>query len=134
MRKKQHNSSPGFTLIEVVCVLFIIGLISALCLPQLKKLRLEDATSGETKIICDVLKDARYRSITERVAVDVLFKDEHIYLNGEEKSRLSPDIKSSTNPFWFYPSGRATPGEIMVEDCTIIVSVSGRLRIEKTRD
>ncbi len=132
--KKQHNSSLGFTLIEVVCVLFIIGLISALCLPQLKKLRIEDTTSGETKIICSVLKDARYRSITERVAYGVLIEDGCIWLGKEESSRLSPVVKSSPNPFCFYPSGRATPGEIMVDDCTIIVSVSGRLRIEKTRN
>ncbi|MBI4753395.1 prepilin-type N-terminal cleavage/methylation domain-containing protein [Candidatus Desantisbacteria bacterium] len=134
MWRKQHGSFCGFTLIEVVCVLFIIGLISALCLPQLKKLRVEDTASGETKIICDTLKDARYRSITEGVAYDVLFKDERIWLKGEEKSRLSPVVTFSTNLFWFYPSGKATPGEIMVDDCTIIVSVSGRLKIEKTRD
>jgi len=134
MWRNQRNSSHGFTLIEVVCVLFIIGLIAALCLPQLKKLMIEDKTSGETKIICDTLKDARYSSITEGVAYDVLFKDEHIWIKGEEKSRLSSVVIFSTNPFWFYPSGRATPGEIMVDDHMIIVSISGRLKVEKTID
>ncbi len=133
---KKHLSH-GFTLIEILCVLFIIGLIAGLCLPQLKRLKVEDESVGDIGIICHALKHARYHSITEKIPYQVSFSDECIVINNvtqDKKFLQETQVSSSNNPFWFYPTGRATPGEIVCNDQTIIINASGRFNIEKARD
>ncbi|MBI4778628.1 prepilin-type N-terminal cleavage/methylation domain-containing protein [Candidatus Desantisbacteria bacterium] len=133
---KLCRSFHGFTLVETLCVLFIIGLIAGLCLPQLKKLRTEDESTRDIEIICHALKDTRYRSITEKIPYQVSFSDECITVNGiwQEKFSHGTQIGSSNNPFWFYPTGRATPGEIVCNEQTITVNASGRFKIEKSSE
>jgi prepilin-type N-terminal cleavage/methylation domain-containing protein len=128
-----NTSFHGFTLIEVLCVLFIIGLISGLCLPQIKRLSVEDESSHDIGIICQTLRYARDHSITERIPYQVSFSDECIIVNNvshDEKFSQGTQISSSNNPFWFYPTGRATHGKIVCNEQTITVNSSGR----STRD
>ncbi|MFH1860585.1 MAG: prepilin-type N-terminal cleavage/methylation domain-containing protein [bacterium] len=130
---KGKRLALGFTLIEVLCVLFIIGLIAGLCLPQLKRLKIGDESVGDIGIICHVLKYAHYHSIAERIPYQVFFSDRYIIVNGVSlKEELSPGahVSPSNNPFWFYPTGKATPGEIICDEQKIIITVSGRFRIE----
>ncbi|MEK7275223.1 MAG: prepilin-type N-terminal cleavage/methylation domain-containing protein [Candidatus Desantisbacteria bacterium] len=131
------TKTAGFTLIEVLCVLLIIGLIAGLCLPQLKRLRVENEFVGDIGIICRALRYARDHSITERIPYQVSFSDECVTVNNvsqEEKFSHRAQVSSSNNPFWFYPTGRATPGEVVCNGQTITVNASGRFRTEEKRD
>src|SRR5262245_48400431 len=73
-RRIRGSAGPrGFTLLELLVVLAIVGLLAAVTLPAMKGMRQSNALSAANRQLLDDLAAARQRAIKDGTVVMVLF-------------------------------------------------------------
>lgn len=70
-RQRSLSSMSGFTLIEVMIVIVILGIIAALAVPTFRPIAADAELSAATEQIASVLHQARMRAISDRRCVRV---------------------------------------------------------------
>jgi len=63
----------GFTLIEMLVVIAVIGIVAAISVPALKNFRRVDADAAATRQLADEIANARQRAISQRSDVYLVF-------------------------------------------------------------
>src|SRR5262245_54570371 len=71
--QQRRYIAAAFTLVELLVVLLIIGLLTALSLPALKGLGQSNTMASATRQLIDDLALARHRAIVGRTTVHVVF-------------------------------------------------------------
>ncbi len=72
-------SSPGFTLLELLVVVGIIGILASMTIPSLKGLGRANKTAAANRQILDDLSAARLRAISERTTVYMVFLPPNLF-------------------------------------------------------
>jgi len=149
--KQWKKSSNGFTLIELVSVITILGLLSIIVVPDFKK------TFGKYKLevaaqeLAQNIRLTQQKSITEGVSYKIVFdlnrKDNYQMLSGRQGKLIK--LPSGVYFDWttysevdktlvFYPTGAPNRGGTIAitngkETLYVIVSIAtGRVRIGQT--
>ena len=73
LRPLQVRRRSGFTLVEMLMVLIIIGLILSIALPGIKGLKRTNVEANANRQLLDDLALARQRAIVGRTTVHVIF-------------------------------------------------------------
>src|SRR5687767_9613914 len=68
-----HKGRKAFTLVELLVVIAIIGILAVVGLPALKGLNATTDISAANRQLMDDLSYARFKAITERTTVYVVF-------------------------------------------------------------
>ena len=89
----QTDAEAGFTLIEVVCVLAIIGLLAALVLPAIPRGTSQERLAGYAVEVAALLKGDRNAAIRNRAkVVTSLDADRRIVMSGATASTVELPI------------------------------------------
>jgi prepilin-type N-terminal cleavage/methylation domain-containing protein len=78
----RQDSSAGFTLVEMIAVLAILGVLAVLVYPNLVRFKDQQLTRSGVTQVGGVLDDARARASTEAVPYLVFFNDRNAGGNG----------------------------------------------------
>jgi type II secretion system protein H len=146
-------NKEGFTLVELIIVLAIMAILSAIALPSFQNYMAQRRLSGATRELYGNLSLARLKAVTmnQWIALNIddghrytIFKDDNkdgIVDNGEAISTLDihptyRDVNFSTasgTVFTFYPNGTGATGTLNLTNPTgskrITISSAGRIKI-----
>lgn len=149
------DAKRAFTLVELMIVIAIIGIVSAIAAPNFRTYMAERRLSGAARMVMSDLMAARQKAVSMNQRVKVSFVSNHSYEiwndadnnknvadnEGEDVVRdIRPDyydvtLSSNTNPE-FMPNGMvlaATNGTVTLSNTTgskqVTTSSAGRVRI-----
>lgn len=140
MTSPAGKDSGGFSLLELVVVLFIIGLALAVVLPNISK-GLQDREVRATALgLAAAARDLRSRALFDGIPQELLLNvPQNSYLAARSAEvRLPPEVKfisveggealdRDIKKFYFFPNGSTLEGEILIGGDT---SASYRVRLE----
>ncbi|HHI03621.1 MAG TPA: type II secretion system protein GspH [candidate division Zixibacteria bacterium] len=91
MFSKLYNSRSGFTLIELMTTVVIIGIVAAMVAPTFDSAIKRNKFKGETKQIVSMLRTARSNAIAEKTPMGLYYDNE------ENKMILFKEMSSPSN-------------------------------------
>ena len=103
----QSKSSAGFTLIEMLMVILLIGLIVSIALPGLKGMKRSNTIANANRQLLDDLSLARQRAILGRTTVRVMFvpptiADNSMTFNTADKQDMAVAKQLQTGAYTTY--------------------------------
>jgi len=145
----------GFTLLEMMIVVAIMGILSAIAVPNLKTYMAQRRLNGAVRQVFGDLMAARQRAITENRSIGVEFTSDHVYRifadtdndgirDSDEAILQTRDIYPDYSGVWidgqsrlvaFYPNGAGRNPVInfglsgQATSKNISVSTAGRIKI-----
>lgn len=97
MRLKHSASETGFTLIEIMLVLMLIGILSAISMPSLKGFTVSTRLKSSARSIRDMLHFARDMAVTEGISYLVVFDlDRNRYWLASSETFALKDLPSTS--------------------------------------
>jgi len=150
-KSKNVHKINGFTLIEVVLVIAILGLLSVVAIPNFKNTLAKYKLETAAKELAQNIRVTQQKSITKgvscKIVLDLNRKDNYIMMSGSRGKmiKLPPGVRLDWTTYSevdktiaFYPTGAPNRGGTIAitngrDTLYVIVSVStGRVRIGYT--
>jgi len=141
------RTNSGFTLLELIVVIVIIGIASSIAVMEMGKRREKAIFMGEVRRIATTLKWTRQNSIMERVEYSFYTETDidgvpYYWLEREgiplgEAAFFPAGYEVSAAAVAFFPRGYSNGGEILVTDekgheaVVVIDPVLGRVSVER---
>ena len=135
-------NKAGFTLIELMIVIAIIGIVSAIAAPNFRTYMAERRLSGAARMVMSDLMAARQKAVTQNVNITVTFTSNHEYsiTNDAAVRDIQRDYSDVTftnsGAAVFYPRGNATGTTVTLTSSKtgkskkVVVALTGRVKIE----
>jgi prepilin-type N-terminal cleavage/methylation domain-containing protein len=96
MLKREHNKNKGFTLVELIIIIVILGILAAVAIPRYVDMR-QDAADSTARAILGGLRDAATLAYTSRVVnaattpIDMTVVLSHAQMSGYDTYSVSSD-------------------------------------------
>ena len=106
IRTIQNNNRCGFTMVEVICVIIIIGIVSSIALPAIDNFRASDRCKAEASILVNYIRQAKYQAMQDNRFYRIKFAtgendDSNVFFvdayEGNEKTIAAAAGNDSTN-------------------------------------
>ncbi len=73
IRTIQINNRRGFTMVEIICVIIIIGIVSSIALPAIDNFRASDRCKAEASILVNYIRQAKYQAMQDNCFNRIVF-------------------------------------------------------------
>ena len=149
--KGTASTQKGFTLVEAIIVIFIIGIVTAIAIPQFQKMATNAKLRAAARDLMADFSRLKQRAMSENMAYKITFNDTEDINNYaiQQKDGLTIQIKT---PAWFgairilsatfgrgktitfHTRGTASAGHVVLVDernstATITVNFAGRTHV-----
>ncbi|MDO4539787.1 MAG: prepilin-type N-terminal cleavage/methylation domain-containing protein [Syntrophomonadaceae bacterium] len=71
--RSRRGGEGGFTLMELVCVLALLGIIALIALPRLQPLLSQMELRGEARRMAGIMRDCRSQAVLDGTASEIIF-------------------------------------------------------------
>ena len=73
IRTIKMNNRHGFTMVEIICVIIIIGIVSSITLPAIDNFRSGDRCKAEASVLVSYIRQAKYQAMQDNSLIRVIF-------------------------------------------------------------
>lgn len=147
-------NKAGFTLIELMIVIAIIGIVSAIAAPNFRTYMAERRLSGAARMVMSDLMAARQKAVTQNNRFSVTFSGTQYTIldddndNGSTDSGEMTEVRNIQTDYYdvtipnvtanpvFYPRGTASGTSVTLTSSKtgkskkVVVALTGRVKIE----
>ena len=101
MSSLKRVNKQGFTVIEIMCVLIIISIVSSIALPAINNFHSSDRCKAEASVLVSYIRQAKYQALQDNCLNRLIFSPENDSDNGNVFKIQKYEFKNVTNPFSF---------------------------------
>ena len=117
MRLLNKQNKHGFTIVEVMCVLVIISIVSSIAMPAINNFHSAERCKSEASVLVSYIRQAKYQALQDNTLNRIIFskegsnanafkvqKYEELDTDGNEKSYVIDNVLSGSNLSYDNPS------------------------------
>ncbi len=101
MSSLKRVNKQGFTVIEIMCVLIIISIVSSIALPAINNFHSSDRCKAEASVLVSYIRQAKYQALQDNCLNRLIFSPENDSDTGNVFKIQKYEFKNVTNPFSF---------------------------------
>ena len=101
MSSLKRVNKQGFTVIEIMCVLIIISIVSSIALPAINNFHSSDRCKAEASVLVSYIRQAKYQALQDNCLNRLIFSPENDSDNGNVFKIQKYEFQNVTNPFSF---------------------------------